>query len=145
MCLTWLLSALEKRKENLFCCIERVHRRINPVKNTSLPNLLLGVGARVVFSLVIKGMLSCMDPREIKAAKYLISHKFNTFTVELVSLNAAIAAASSPPFLPHASFISRIAVIMLALIKFMAKLLLASVDQGFLAWSSSSVSFFLQM
>lgn len=56
-----LSNVLEKWKENPFCCIERVHRPINPAKNTNLPNLLLGVGARVVLSLVW-GMLSFMDP-----------------------------------------------------------------------------------
>lgn len=86
-----LLSTLEKPKENiclknLFGYIERVRRPINPVKNTNLPNLLLGAGAREVFSLVIKGMLSFMHPREVKAVKHLLSHRFNAFRVGSVSL-----------------------------------------------------------
>lgn len=84
-------NALEEPKENihlqnLFGYIERVHRPINPVKNTNLPNLLLGAGARAVFSLVIKGVLFFVDPTEVNAAKCLLSHRFNAFRVELVSL-----------------------------------------------------------
>lgn len=95
-----LSSTLEKPKENihlknLFGYTEGVRRSINPVTNTNLPNVLLGAGARAVFSLVVKAMLSFMDPREVKAAKYLVSHRFNAFKVG-VFLNAPVAAAFSP-------------------------------------------------
>lgn len=72
-----------------------MRRPINPVKNTNLPNVLLGAGARAVFSLVVKAMLSFMDPREVKAAKRLFSHRFNVFKVG-VFLKAPVAAAFSP-------------------------------------------------
>lgn len=86
-----LSCALEKQQENiclknLFAYIERMHRPINPVKTTNFPNLFLGASARAVFSLVMKGMLSFMDPREVKAAKHLLSHRFKAFRVGSVSL-----------------------------------------------------------
>lgn len=95
-----LSRALEKPKENirlknLFDYVEREHRPMNLVQNTNLPNLLLGTGARAVFSLLIK-TLSFMDPREVKAAKHLLSNMFNACTVGLESLlTGPIAAASS--------------------------------------------------
>lgn len=71
--LAWLSGALGKPRENvcrknLFCDTDGVHRPINLPKNlaTNLANLFPGASARTVLSMIMKGRLYFMDPREVK-------------------------------------------------------------------------------
>lgn len=86
---------VQKKKNHLFGYIEKLLRTINPVKNTNLPNLLLGTSTSAAFSLVIRGMFFFMDPKDVKPTKQQLGHRFNVLGVGLSSL------LIPPQLLPH--------------------------------------------